>query len=56
MVNMTNICDLYFKVTVHVHDELADELGEDLAVFLEESWFNGEDVIEVKYLDHKVRL
>lgn len=53
---MTNICKLTFDVTCHVHDELADDLGKDLAVFLEESFFNGEDVLEVEYIKHKVLL
>jgi len=53
---MTNICKLTFDVTCHVHDECADDLGKDLAVFLEESFFNGEDIIEVEYIKHKVLL
>ncbi|MBQ2654114.1 MAG: hypothetical protein IJF83_11200 [Methanobrevibacter sp.] len=53
---MTNICKLKFEVSVHVHDECADGLGEDLAKFLEESWFNGEDVLEVIYTGHDVVL
>ena len=51
---MTNICKLIFGVTCHVHDECADDLGEDLARFLEESWFNGEDVLEVEYITHSI--
>ena len=53
---MTNVCNLHFDVEVHVHDECADDLGKDLARFLEESWFNGEDVISVKYKGHEVEL
>lgn len=53
---MTNICKLKFEVTCHVHDECADDLGNDLAKFLEESWFNGEDVLEVEYKGHDVIL
>ena len=51
---MTNVCELSFVVTCHVHDECADELGEDLAAWLLESWFNGEDMINVEYKGHKV--
>ena len=51
---MTNVCKLCFSVTCHVHSECADDLGKDLAKFLEESWFNGEDVLEVEYLDHTI--
>ena len=51
---MTNVCKLHFTIACYVHDENADELGKDLAKFLEESWFNGEDVLEVEYLDHDV--
>lgn len=53
---MTNICTLTFDVTCHVHDECADDLGKDLAIFLQESFFNGEDIIEVEYIKHKVLL
>ena len=51
---MTNLCKLHFDVTVHVHSENADDLGEDLAAFLLESWFNGDDVLEVEYKGHDV--
>ena len=51
---MTNICKLKFSVACHVHDECANDLGEDLARFLEESWFNGEDVLEVEYIGYDV--
>lgn len=53
---MTNICSLNFEVIINVHSEYADELGKDLAKWLEESWFNGEDILEVKYKDSKVLL
>ena len=53
---MTNICKLKFEVEVHVHDECADDLGNDLAKFLQESWFNGEDVLDVRYVGHDVVL
>jgi len=52
---MTNVCSLTFEVICYVHDENADDLGKDLAKFLEESWFNGEDILEVNYLDHSVK-
>lgn len=51
---MTNVCKLHFTITCHVHDELADDLGKDLAHWLECEWFNGEDVLEVEYINHKV--
>ena len=51
---MTNTCKLHFTITCYVHDECADDLGKDLVKFLEESWFNGEDVLEVEYIDHEV--
>lgn len=51
---MTNLCKLKFEVTCHVHEELADDLGKELAIFLQESWFNGEEVLEVEYKGHDV--
>lgn len=53
---MTNVCKLNFDVTVEVHDECAEDLGKDLATFLKESWFNGEDVLDVEFVDYKVIL
>ena len=53
---MTNLCKLNFKVTCHVHDECAEDLGKDLARFLKESWFNGEDVLDVEFIDYEVVL
>lgn len=53
---MTNVCKLIFEVECNVHDECADDLGKDLAIFLLESFLNGEDVIDVKYKGHKVIL
>ncbi len=53
---MTNLVKLNFDVTCHVHDECARDLGEDLARWLRESWFNGEDVIDVEFIDYKVIL
>ena len=41
-------CKLIFEVTCQV-DEKCDDLGEELAEFLQESMFNGEDVLEVKF-------
>ena len=51
---MTNVCKLTFEVTCHVHDENADDLGKDLAAWLKESWFNGEDVLDVEYIKHDI--
>ena len=53
---MTNVCKLHFDVSIHVHSECADDLGEDLAKWLFESWFNGDDVLEVEYKGHDVIL
>lgn len=46
--NMTNIVKLNFEVICEC-DGNPDELGRDLAAWLQESWFNGEDVLEVNY-------
>lgn len=51
---MTNLVVLHFDVAVLVHSECADDLGKELAVFLQESFFNGEDVLEVEYKGHNV--
>lgn len=40
---------LVFEVTVDTELD-KDSLGEELAVFLEESFFNGEDVVGVEYV------
>ena len=53
---MVNLIKLKFDVTVEVHDECAESLGKDLAVFLKESWFNGEDVLDVEFVDYTVVL
>ena len=46
MVSVT----LNFGVKIEVPDlENIDELGIELAAFLQESFFNGEDVVEVIY-------
>ena len=37
-----------------MNKKLANDLGKDLATFLEESWFNGEDVLEVEFKDYSV--
>jgi len=34
----------------------ASDLGYDLAKWLRESWFNGEDVLDVEFKDYKVLL
>ena len=46
--NMANIVKLNFEVICEC-DGNPDELGEELAAWLQESWFNGEDVLEVNY-------
>ena len=48
-------CTLHFGVTVECDSNSADDLGKDLAVFLEE-FLNGEDVVEVEYNGHGVIL
>lgn len=53
---MVNLIKLNFDITVECHDELAKDLGEDLALWLKESWFNGEDVLDVEFIDYKVIL
>ena len=53
---MVNIVKLNFDVTVECHEECANDLGRDLARWLEESWFNGEDVLDVEFIDYKVIL
>ena len=51
---MVNLVKLNFNILCYVHDECADDLGKDLALFLRESWFNGEDVLDVEYIDYEV--
>ena len=53
---MVNLVNLKFDVTVEVHDECAEDLGKDLAKWLRESWFNGEDIIDVEFRDYEVVL
>ena len=47
-------CKLHFSVTVECDNNSADDLGKDLAIFLQESFFNGEDIVEVEYNGHDV--
>ena len=51
---MTNLVAMHFIVKCYVHDENAKELGEELALWLQESWFNGEDVLEIEFDDYDV--
>lgn len=45
--------DLHFKVAVNLEEiTKVDDLGKELAIFLAESFFNGEDVLEVEYTGH----
>lgn len=46
---MTNVIKLHFKLMVECQEELADGLREDLDKWLLESWFNGEDVLDVVF-------
>ena len=46
---MTNIVKLHFEITCECDGD-CDELGRELATFLQESWFNGEDILEIKYV------
>ena len=41
---------LNFSIVCECPEDEAQDLGEDLAAFLQESWFNGEDVLEVRYV------
>ena len=51
---MTEIT-LSFDVTINADNiDFDDDLGNDLAIFLQESFFNGEDVLEVSYKGNKV--
>lgn len=47
-----NEITLKFELNVKCEKEYADELGEDLAIFLMESFFNGEDYLQVNYTGH----
>ena len=53
---MVNLIKLNFDITVECHDECVSDLGKDLANWLKESWFNGEDVLDVEFVDYKVIL
>lgn len=46
----TMIIKLKFELVCECPEEEAQDLGDDLAAFLQESWFNGEDVLEVQYV------
>lgn len=49
---MTEV-DLCFKVMINLEEiDGVDDLGKELAIFLAESFFNGEDVLEVEYTGH----
>lgn len=50
---MTNV-KLKFEVSVKCDSDVADDLGKDLAAWLLESWFNGDDVIDVEYAGYDV--
>ena len=52
MVDMK--CKLTFDITCRIDDSYADELGEELSVWLLESWFNGEDVLDVEFKGYEV--
>ena len=41
---------LTFEVAVDCDDESADEFGDEMAHWLEDSWFNGEDIVGVSYV------
>ena len=46
---------LKFEVTITDKDiDFSDDLGEDLATFLQESFFNGDDVLDVSYKGHRL--
>lgn len=45
---------LQFDVDIEWHNTDVDDLGRDLAVFLRESFFNGEDVCDVRYTGNKL--
>ena len=38
------------------HINFADDRGKNLAEWLKESWFNGEDVLDVEFKDYEVLL
>ena len=51
---MVNLVKLHFNIMCYVHDECVDDLGHDLAMWLKEEWFNGEDMIDVEYVDYEI--
>lgn len=49
------MAELYFKVSFDTSDiEDIDNLGDDLAIFLEE-YLNGEQKIDVRYIGHLLK-
>lgn len=53
---MTDVVKLHFMITVEVPGECADDLGVELAEFFQESWLNGDDILEVKYVGYDIIL
>ena len=53
-VNFKEVISLHFNIICNCKEELAEELGRELALFLQESWFNGEDVLEVEFKDYDI--
>ena len=51
---MTNVIKLNFDIVIKCENKCASDLGKDLASWLKESWFNGEDVLDVEFVDYKV--
>lgn len=47
---MTDLIALKFSIMCECPEEEAQDLGEDLAAFLQESFFNGEDVLTVEFV------
>ena len=42
------------KFSVLCECDSPDEVGKELAIFLQESWFNGDEVLEVDYNGYEV--
>ena len=53
-IDFKDVVSLHFDIVCNCREEVADELGNDLALFLQESWFNGEDFLEVKFRSYDV--
>ena len=51
---MVNLVKLKFEMVCECHHELADDLGKDIAHDLLNEMYNGEDVLEWKYVDYEV--